>query len=154
MRARDVMTRAPLCWCEPEETVQSAANLMKEHGVGMVLVLHDADSRRLLGVVTDRDICMRVVARGLDPRFESVRDAMTDDVVSCTPTDSIDHILSLMKRNHVRRLPVLAKGGRLAGVVSTDDLMCKAAAPPEKLCAAFRQIFAPEKQPRGKVTAA
>lgn len=154
MRVRDVMTHAPLWWCEPEETAQTAANLMKEHGVGMVLVLHDADSRRLLGVVTDRDICTRVVARGLDPRFESVNDVMTEDLVTCSPTDSIDRVLTLMKKNHVRRLPVLAKGDRLVGVISADDLVCKAAAPPDKLFAALRKIFEPEKPERSKVTAA
>jgi len=154
MRVREVMTHAPLWWCEPEETAQTAAALMKEHGVGMVLVLRDADSRQLLGVVTDRDICTRVVARGLDPRFESVADVMTEDVITCAPTDSIDRVLTLMKRNHVRRLPVLGAGDRLVGVVSTDDLVCKSAAPAEKLLAAFRKIFEPEKPERTKVTAA
>src|SRR5687767_7065285 len=104
MKIQDVMTREPRS-VTPETSVQEAARLMKEESVGIIPVV-DA-SRRLIGVITDRDIALRIVAEGKDANT-SVRDAMSSDQLkTCRPDEDIDSAMETMASEQVRRIPIV-----------------------------------------------
>ena len=102
----------------PEETMRDAARAMADLDVGSLPV---CDGRRMIGMVTDRDITIRGVAEGKGPDAP-VRDVMTDDVVWCTDTDSVDEVLQQMSDAQVRRIPVVDKDRQLVGIVALGDI--------------------------------
>ena len=104
------------------DTLQRAAQLMKEHDVGAIPVVNDCDERRLLGIITDRDICMKVVAQGNLTSTAKVSEAMTSTPATCRPNESIEGCESLMKRHQVRRIPVVDSSGVCLGMVSQADI--------------------------------
>lgn len=106
---------------EQDAMVRIAAQRMTARNVGTLLVT-DAN-RRVLGLVTDRDLTMRVVAEGRDPHLTRVRDVMTAHPDTVSEETSVEDALSVMRGRGVRRLPVLGPGGALAGVVSVDDIL-------------------------------
>ena len=115
----DVMTRRPRA-VEAQMPVREAAQLMEAEDVGSLPIVEGG--ARLVGVVTDRDIAIRVVARGLDPDATPVGDVASRDLVTLTPEDDLDDALALMAREQVRRLPIVARGDELVGVVSQADV--------------------------------
>ena len=120
MNARDIMTENPVC-ITPDATAQEAARLMAECDCGVVPVIEDAQSRRLVGVVTDRDLAVRGLAlgRGADA---PVRELMTTEPSSCAPSDDVAVVERLMAERQVRRVPVVDERGRCVGVVAQADL--------------------------------
>lgn len=106
---------------EPDELVRVAAQRMASRNVGSLLVVDGR--RRVLGLVTDRDLALRVVAQGRDPHLTRVGDVMTPHPDSVSEETSIEDALSVMRARGVRRLPVIGPGGSLAGVVSVDDIL-------------------------------
>jgi CBS domain-containing protein len=130
MNVSEIMSKQPRT-VTPETPVSDAAQLMKEEDVGMVPVIEQvggAETRaRLVGVITDRDIAVRVVAEGRSGDAP-VRDVMSGGVKTCAPDDSVDTVLALMGREQVRRVPIVDERGSLVGVVSQADLARKASA--------------------------
>jgi CBS domain-containing protein len=118
-----VMT-APVETIDAGETVAVAARRLRNANVGMLPVL---DRGTLAGVVTDRDLVVRVVADARDPQTTAVRDVMTEGVAICSADDTLPTASAIMVRKAVRRLVVLNADGSLAGVVSVDDLATVAA---------------------------
>jgi CBS domain-containing protein len=114
---REVMTAAPET-VTPKTTLAEAAKLMERLDIGAVLVV---ESEQLRGIVTDRDIAVRGVARGLDPATAKVRDAFTPNAISISPTASVQDAIQMMRDHDVRRLPVV-ESGRPIGIVSLGDL--------------------------------
>jgi len=112
MTVRDIMTRDPATLA-PTATLGEAATLMKQHDCGSVPVV---DGGRLVGIVTDRDIVIRVVADGRDPKTVPVSEAMTADPVTVGPDLSVDEAQQVMAGRQIRRLPVV-EDGRLIGLV-------------------------------------
>ena len=115
----DVMTSRPRA-VEPQTSVREAARLMESEDVGLLPIVQDG--ARLVGVVTDRDIAVRVVGRGLDVEQTTVSEIASGDIVALTPDDDLDDALSLMARAQVRRLPVVVREDELVGVVSQADV--------------------------------
>ena len=142
MQLRKIMKKAVI-WCAASDTAHAAASLMKKYGVGTLPVLDDPDSRKVIGIVTDRDLCVKVVAAGLDPRFAEVNECMNRDVMSCQATAEAHTALEYMKRGRVRRLPVINRAGALIGIVSIDDLAHSAAAPAESICETLAVLAGP-----------
>ena len=118
MRVSEVMTRDAEC-IGPDATLQQAAEKMKSLDVGSLPV---CDNDRLAGMLTDRDITVRSVSDGHDPRTDRVRDAMTPKVIYCSEDQDIAEAAKLLKENQIRRLPVLNRDKRLVGIVSLGDL--------------------------------
>ncbi|MEW6752711.1 MAG: CBS domain-containing protein [Candidatus Latescibacterota bacterium] len=118
---RELMTEEVVC-CEPQDTVRDAARLMKEHKVGSVPVCRSADSRKLLGIVTDRDLVLDVIALDRDPRGTAIADVMTTDLVTCLPEDNAREAMEKMARYQVRRIPVVDPQGSLLGMVAQADV--------------------------------
>ncbi len=104
--------------------LSEAARLMREQHVGCLVVVEEADPGRVVvGILTDRDIVVSVVAKDLDARLLSVREAMTTDVVTAREQDSVIDLLEVMRRKGVRRIPVTGPQGVLIGLVALDDLL-------------------------------
>jgi CBS domain-containing protein len=122
MTIKDVMTHE-VDTVAPDSPIQDAAAHMKQMDVGMIPV-HDGS--RLHGVVTDRDIVLRAVAMGLDPRTTPVREIMTKEARCCRPGDDVQVAAQLMEREQIRRLIVMDEGDRMVGVVSLGDLAISA----------------------------
>lgn len=106
----------------PEDSILSAAQRMREQHVGDVLVVKD-DQERCIGILTDRDITIEVVANGVDPDSLTVRDVMSDEVLMIGETEDVLDALELMSRAGVRRLPVTTEQQDLCGVISIDDII-------------------------------
>jgi CBS domain-containing protein len=118
MRVKEVMTRGVEC-VGPDDTLQRAAQKMKSLDVGPLPV---CDNDRLAGMLTDRDIVVRCVAEGGDARSARVRDAMSAGVTYCFEDDDVAEASRLMQEKQIRRLVVLDRDKRLAGIVSLGDL--------------------------------
>jgi len=114
---RDVMTTEVKA-CEPTATVVDAAKVMAQEDVGPVPVVEDG---RLAGIVTDRDIVVKVVAKGGDPATTTVGDIASRDLVTISADDDLSGALDLMAEHQVRRLPVV-EGDRLVGIVAQADV--------------------------------
>ena len=118
-KVHEVMADRPRC-VTPDTPVAEAAQLMESEDVGSLPVL---DGEQVVGMVTDRDIVVRAVARGKDPKGMPVREvATTDDLVTLHPDDDLSDALSLMASHQVRRLPVVDADNRLVGIVAQADL--------------------------------
>jgi CBS domain-containing protein len=104
----------------PQATLVEAARIMKEKDVGPLPV---CDGRRLMGVITDRDITVRAIAEGRDPRTTLVEEVMTPEVVACLEQDDVVKAAELMQQEQLRRLLVIDGEGGLVGIVSLGDLV-------------------------------
>jgi len=101
-----------------------AARLMREHHVGSLVVVVDRLSERVpVGILTDRDIVVAVVAKEVDPRTLTAGDVITGELVTVREKDGIPDALRLMREKGVRRVPVLTHSGALAGILTIDDLL-------------------------------
>ncbi len=118
MQVSNVMSR-DVEFIDPTAPIQAAAELMGEIEVGALPV---GEARRLDGIVTDRDILYRVVARGLHPATALVRDVMSRPVISCGPGDTLQAAMDMMAANHIRRMPVREPGGTVIGWITLADL--------------------------------
>jgi CBS domain-containing protein len=99
----------------PEMSVREVAGLMNDRNIGVYPV---CEEKSLLGMVTDRDLALRVLAEGRDPETTRVEEIMSTDVASCAPGDRIDEVLALMASRKVRRIPVVSPNGHLVGLVT------------------------------------
>jgi CBS domain-containing protein len=124
----------------PEATVRQAADLMASSNVGAVIVV---ENRTPIGILTDRDIVVRVAAVGLDPRRVSVQEVMSKPVVTVSQTDELNVAVDLMERHRIRRIPILDKGGRLASIVTCDDLLLLAGSHPSRVASVIAQQLRP-----------
>lgn len=118
---RDVMTPDPTC-CYATDPVSSAARIMRDENVGSVPIVSDPQRRGLVGIVTDRDLTLRVIAEGRDPSTTSIQNVMTVDPVSCRPDDDINETLRLMSRNQIRRIPVVDENNTIVGIIAQADV--------------------------------
>jgi CBS domain-containing protein len=115
---RNAMTSNP-CSIDAGKSVAYAAKMMRDEDVGIAPIV---EGDRLVGVLTDRDVAVRVVAEGLDPERVKVFEVASRDVVTLDPDQDLDEALRLMARHQVRRLPVVEEDGRLVGVVAQADV--------------------------------
>jgi CBS domain-containing protein len=115
-KIRDVMTPDPVT-CDAEATVRTAARAMKDHAIGDVLIM---DGGRLCGVLTDRDLVVRVMAEGRDTDTP-LREVCSSDVVTLSPDDDADKAVRMITERAVRRIPIVEKDS-VVGVVTIGDL--------------------------------
>ena len=150
MRVADVMTENPIC-CIPSDTAQVAALIMRDEDVGIVPVVGSDKNRVLVGIVTDRNLCLSVIAdrpqvmiaEGEDPTNVPVEKYMTPDVVACLPDDDLEVALNLMEEHRVRRIVVVDQQKIIHGVVSFADLVRRSHIPAERLIEALKRICEP-----------
>jgi len=118
MRIQDVMT-ADVSFVRPDTPILEIARKMRDGDIGATPVVED---ERLVGMVTDRDVVVRVIAEGGDVRTKTARDAMSPGVLYCFVDESVEAVLENMGDQQIRRLPVVDREKRLVGVVSLGDL--------------------------------
>lgn len=115
---RDVMTSNP-CTIDADKDVAYAAKMMKDEDVGVAPIV---EGDQLVGVLTDRDIAINVVAVGKDPKATKVRDVASKNLVTVDPQQDLDEALRLMAKNQVRRLPVVEEDGKVVGILAQRDV--------------------------------
>ena len=121
MTCKDVMTANPKC-CVPDDSIARAAQIMRDEDVGPVPVISNHTDRKVVGIVTDRDIAIKVVAVGRDSQNVLVGDIMSSHLVTCRVDDDYSSALQCMARHQVRRVPVVNDDGSLAGIISQADV--------------------------------
>ena len=122
INVRDVMTARPRC-AAPDTPLSQVAQLMETQDVGAIPIL---DGDRPVGMITDRDIVVRAIAKQKDPRGMPSREILSGEVVAVAPDQHLSDALHLMAQHQVRRLPVVDDQNRLVGVVSQADIALKA----------------------------
>lgn len=120
MKVDELMTKKPAC-ITPAETARDAARMMKEHDAGSLPVVESHDEKRLVGIITDRDIAIRGVAQGKGPDA-LVRDLMTDGPDAARIGDDVSKVEQIMSRHQVRRVPIIDADNRLVGIIAQADL--------------------------------
>ena len=128
MRCQEVMTDNPVC-CLPEDNVGQAARLMRRERIGSVPIVTDELKKELIGIVTDRDLAIKVVGESRDAIRTSVYDVMTAAVVACREDDDVSTAVSAMEEHQIRRIPVVNDSGRLVGIISQGDISIRVAPP-------------------------
>lgn len=121
MDVKSVMTAHPCC-CTRETPLRDVAKMMVDHDCGQIPVVDSMDSKKPVGVVTDRDIAIRIVAEGRDASTATAGDAMSTPCKSVTTETSLKDCVCLMEAEMVRRVPVVDAEGKLAGIVSIADI--------------------------------
>lgn len=121
MKIAEVMTRDP-AWINPDTTIEDAACMMRDLDTGFLPV---GDGSRFQGILTDRDITIRAVAKGLDATTAAVEEVMSPSVIYCYEDQDIQRAADLMAENQVRRLIILNRAKKLTGVISLGDLCLK-----------------------------
>lgn len=146
MKIKHVMTKDPTC-CVPSDTAQRAARIMRDEDAGVVPVIENEQSRVVVGIVTDRDLCMNVVAEGRDPRTTQVHESMTATVVSCSPQDAVEKATELMRENQIRRIPVVDEQHQLVGIVAMADILGRANVRTTETHETLKTVSAPTAEP-------
>jgi CBS domain-containing protein len=121
VKVREVMSQNPAC-CTPGDSAQTFASIMRDRDVGAVPVVADQQSRRLIGMITDRDFCCSVVADGLDPKKTTIEQFISMNPISCRDGENIEKCERLMQDHQVRRIPVVDSEDKVIGIVSQADL--------------------------------
>jgi CBS domain-containing protein len=123
MKIKEVMTpNAKAIWLT--ESLSDAAQLMWENDCGILPVIKDG--RKVVGLITDRDICMAVAIRGSEPSSISIEEVMTGRVYAVEPEDELERALQLMREHRIHRVPVVNPDGELEGILSMNDVVLKA----------------------------
>ena len=120
-KCSEVMTENPV-YCLPGDRVAKVAQMMKRTDIGSVPIVENEQSKRLVGIVTDRDLAMKVVAEGRDVRTSKAEEVMSRGVVTCRAEDDLEKALDAMSGNQLRRIPVVDDNGKIVGIIAQADV--------------------------------
>jgi CBS domain-containing protein len=137
-KCRDVMTEN-LVFATPEDTVSDVAKLMKREDIGPVLIVDNERARTLVGIVTDRDLAIKVVAEGRDPQNTRVEEVMTRKLITCYADEDVENAMKSMAQYQLRRIPVVGENMKLVGIISQADVATRVDEP-EKTAEVVREI--------------
>jgi CBS domain-containing protein len=121
MTVKDLMTADPTC-CTMETSLEEVARMMVQCDCGEIPVIERQDLRKIVGVVTDRDIVTRAVAKGLNPLMLSAAAVLSTPAVTIKEHDTADEVIRLMETHQIRRVPVVDQNGEICGIVSLADI--------------------------------
>lgn len=125
MIVKEVMTADPAC-CTADTSLKDVAKLMVDHDCGEIPVVDKKDTKKPIGVITDRDIVVRAVAKGNNPLDLTAAECMTEPCVTVTPEMSIEDCGRVLEKNKIRRVPVVDTGGSVCGIVAVADIALRA----------------------------
>jgi CBS domain-containing protein len=128
MKCKEIMTEDPAC-CLPGDTVDQAAQLMKDEEVGPVPVGADQQTKRLLGIVTDRDLALKVVADARQIAAVKVEEVMTRSPVTCHADDDLQTAIDAMEKHQVRRIPIVDDNNQIIGIIAQADIATRVREP-------------------------
>jgi CBS domain-containing protein len=137
-KCSDVMTKDVVTGT-PQTTIVEAARLMKTEDIGPLLIVDNEQSRTLVGIITDRDIVVKVIADGQDPNTTPVGEAMSKKLVTCRADDDVDVAMKAMAQFQLRRVPVVEENMMLVGIISQADVATRANEP-EKTAEVVKEI--------------
>jgi len=138
-KCSDVMTK-DLVYSHPDDTVADVAKLMKKEDIGPVLIVDkNNQGKKLVGIVTDRDLAIKVVGEGRDPQKTKVEDVMTVKVITCRADDDVQNAMKSMAQYQLRRIPVVNNDGLLVGIISQADVATRLNEP-DKTAEVVREI--------------
>ena len=137
-KCNDLMTKNPVC-CSPNDTVSNVAQLMKNKDFGSVPIIENEQTRKLVGIVTDRDLALKIVAEGRDPKSTNTEAVMTRKVVTCRAEDDLQKALDAMSGHKLRRIPVVDNDNAIVGIIAQADVATRVDQP-EKTAAMVRGI--------------
>lgn len=140
-KCSEVMTRNPVT-ALPTDTADHVAQLMQRQDIGPIPVVENQQTKKLVGIVTDRDLAMKVVAEGRDPKRTWVEEVMTRQVVTCHADEDLQKALHAMSANQVRRIPVVDHRGAIVGIIAQADVATRADVP-EKTAEIVEEISKP-----------
>ncbi len=144
-KCKDVMTKKPVC-CLSTDAASKAAQKMKKEDVGSLPVVDNDKTKKLIGMVTDRDLAMQIVADERDPKATKVSDVMTKKVYTISAEDTIQKAVDAMSKHQLRRIPVVDKDNKLIGIISQADVATRVKNRKKKLAVMIRRISKPVKQ--------
>jgi CBS domain-containing protein len=134
----EVMTKNPVC-CLPKDVAAKAAQLMKRNNIGSIPVIENKKSHTLVGIVTDRDLALKVVAKGRNAKSTKLEAVMTRRVVTCRAEEDLQKAMNAMSRHQLRRIPVVDNEYRILGIIAQADVATRGNRP-EKTGAMLKKI--------------
>jgi CBS domain-containing protein len=137
-KCHEVMTKNPVV-CMPGDLASKVAQIMKREDVGPVPIVESEQSRRLIGMVTDRDLAVKMVAEGRDVLTTKIDEVMTRRLVTCRADDDVQKALEAMGENQLRRIPVVDADDRIVGIIAQADLATRLNEP-QKTADVIRKI--------------
>ena len=137
-KCNEVMTKNPVC-CLQNDTVLKAAELMKSENVGSIPVIENEQTQKLIGIVTDRDLTLKIVAEGRDTKSTKVDAVMTHKVVTCRAEDDLQKALDAMAEHQLRRIPIVDANNRVVGIIAQADVATRVDQP-EKTAEMVKEI--------------
>lgn len=118
---KEVMTSKPYC-CLPTDYVAAVAQIMKRENIGPMPVVDSQENRKLIGIITDRDLAMKIVGEGRNAEDTKVEEVMTRKVVTCREDDEIQRAMKLMSERQLRRIVIVDHANKVVGIISQADL--------------------------------
>ena len=134
----EVMTPNPVC-CLPTDVVKRAAEYMKRENVGPIPVIENEQTRKLIGIITDRDLVLKLIAEGRDTLSTKVESVMTRKMISCRADDSLQKAMDLMSKHQLRRITIVDKAHVIVGIISQADIATRGNKP-EKTAEVVKEI--------------
>lgn len=125
MKVQEIMSRGEVVFATPQDTIEALARLFEKGDVGAIPVVQERQEKKVVGIITDRDIVVAVVAAGHDPKKSIVEQFMTRDPRCIRPEAEVGDAARIMQQTHVRRVPVVDGKGALVGMVAQADLARK-----------------------------
>ena len=120
-KCNEVMTKNPVC-CLPNDMVAKVAQLMKSKDIGPVPIIENEQTKKMVGIVTDRDLALKIVAEGRDAKSTKAEEVMTRKVVTCRGEDDVQKALDAMSEHQLRRIPVVDNDNRIVGIIAQADV--------------------------------
>ena len=137
-KCNEVMTKNPVC-CLPDDMVAKAAQLMQSENIGSIPVIENEQTQKLVGIVTDRDLALKIIAKGQDAKSTKVEAVMTRQVVTCQAEDDIAKALDAMAEHQLRRIPIVDNDNRIVGIIAQADVATRMNQP-EKTAEMVKEI--------------
>ena len=137
-KCKAVMTKDPV-YCLPNNLVSEAAELMRKEHIGSVPVVENEQSKKLIGIVTDRDLALKIVAEGLDAKSTKVEVVMTHKVITRRSNDDLQKALDSMAKYQLRRIPIVDKDNKILGIIAQADVATRVGHP-KKTAAMMKEV--------------
>jgi len=137
-KCNEVMTKNPVC-CQPNDMVAKVAQLMQSENIGSIPVIENEKTQKLVGIVTDRDLALKIVAKGQDAKSTKVEAVMTRQVVTCRAGDDLQKALDAMAEHQLRRIPIVDNDNKIVGIIAQADVATRVNQP-EKTAAMVKEI--------------
>lgn len=137
-KCNEVMTKNPIC-CLPDDMATKAAELMKKGNIGSIPVIENEQTKKLAGIVTDRDLVLNILAEGRDAKSTKVDSVMTRTVITCRAEDDLQKALDAMSTHQLRRIPVVDNDHRILGIIAQADVATRLNQP-EKTAEVVKEI--------------